>query len=181
MHVRGLLTVGLVIAAVTGAGAQTVSEQDIVRALSLRPAAADDITGSRSLDGLLGERGITPEGGDSVPSIDIRVNFDFDSISLGTETLLSLNALGNALTSEELAGSRIEIVGHTDGKGSDDYNADLSKRRAQAVVRYLVENFGVDQMTLLSAGAGESRLLLPDDPENELNRRVEIRNVSGSS
>lgn len=154
------------------------TQQQIIEALSKRPEKADEITGSRTLDYLFGERGVTSDEEDAVPSIDVRVNFDFDSIELGNETLLTLTALGNALVSEELAGQTIVIVGHTDARGTDDYNDDLSRRRAAAVVDYLIRNFTIDRDLISFDGRGEQQLLLPDDPENELNRRVEIRNVT---
>lgn len=70
---------------------------------------------------------------------------------------------------------KIEVVGHTDDRGSREYNIDLSKRRAQAVVDYLVKG-GIDASRLRSRGAG------PDEPrvENDskanraLNRRTEF-------
>ena len=158
--------------------AQSPSATDIIKAL--RPKTADKITGSRSLDGLFGERGVSMDEGQEVPSIDIRVNFALDSIKLENETLLTLRSLGNALSSEELSGQKILIIGHTDARGTDEYNDDLSKRRAAAVVDYMKSNFDIDTALVTSEGHGEHDLLYPDDPENDLNRRVEIRNVTGT-
>ncbi len=159
--------------------AQTPSTKDFIQAL--RPKKADKVTGSRSLNDLLEERGIVSDEEESdVPSIDIKVNFALDSIKLENESRLTLRALGRALKSDELREQQIEIVGHTDGRGSAEYNDDLSRRRAAAVVKYLVENFGFSPSRIRSEGKGESELLYPDDPENDLNRRVEVRNITGS-
>lgn len=167
-------------ATVVPALAQSPSAADIIKAL--RPQKANQNTGSRSINDLIGERGITTEGGDEKPpSIDVKVNFAFDSIKLENETLLTLRALGTALNSDELADQTILVIGHTDGRGTDEYNDDLSSRRAISVVRYLVDKHRVNAVRIRSEGHGERELLHPDDPENEINRRVEIRNITGQS
>lgn len=162
--------------------AQSPSEEEIIEALSLRPKTADKITGSRDIRDLIGKtkiRGVfSDEEEDEVPSIDIKVNFSLDSIKLENETILTLKALGNALSSEELAEQQIQIIGHTDARGSDEHNDDLSRRRANAVVAYLVAKFGIHADLITSEGHGEQDLLYPDDPENDLNRRVEVRNIT---
>ena len=156
---------------------QSLSKADFIKAL--RPQSADKITGSRSVRNLIKGRGITSdEEEEAVPSIDVKVNFALDSIKLDNETRLTLNALGSALQSKELADQTIEIVGHTDARGSDQYNDALSERRAASVVSYLVAQFQLSNSRISSRGMGESKLLYPNDPENDLNRRVEIRNVS---
>lgn len=108
------------------------------------------------------------------PSINIKVYFEFDSAILKPEALEVLDNLGEALTSGELKGYRFEIAGHTDAVGSDAYNLDLSERRARAVMDYLVVNFEIDARRIESVGYGESRLLHPDDPEADANRRVQV-------
>jgi outer membrane protein OmpA-like peptidoglycan-associated protein len=70
------------------------------------------------------------------------------------------------------------ISGHTDATGSVEYNQKLSERRALMVKSYLVQQ-GVDKKRLIAAGYGKSRLLLPEQPTNALNRRVEFRNAKG--
>ncbi|MBN1944786.1 MAG: OmpA family protein [Bradymonadales bacterium] len=69
----------------------------------------------------------------------------------------------------------IEIQGHTDDRGRDAYNLDLSERRAASVRAYLIER-GVDPARLLSRGYGETTPIVPNDSaENRsLNRRVEF-------
>lgn len=72
---------------------------------------------------------------------------------------------------------QIEISGHTDSKGSDDYNQVLSKKRAQAVVTWLISK-GISKDRLTYEGYGEARPLASNDDEDEgreLNRRTEFK------
>ena len=82
------------------------------------------------------------------------------------------------LSNEKLKGHAIEIVGHTDAKGTVEYNDALSQRRAAAVVSYIVRKFTVDDALISSKGMGERELLDKGNPEAGVNRRVEIRNVT---
>jgi len=108
---------------------------------------------------------------------DLRVIFPFDSAEITPEARQTLEALGQALTDGRLSADRFEIAGHTDGVGNENYNASLSELRAQAVVNYLSENFGISPERLLGRGYGETYLADPDDPRDPANRRVEILNL----
>ena len=170
-----VVAASLVIAA--DATAQTtLTEGDIIDALQKRDDDAGEFPRVRSLSG---DRGVSVSGGEkAVPSIDLKVNFAFDSARLDNESLLTLDVVGRALSSEELKGQAIEIVGHTDAKGTIEYNDALSQRRAAAVVGYIVQNFTLDPALISSKGMGERQLLDEDNPEAAINRRVEIRNVT---
>ncbi len=69
----------------------------------------------------------------------------------------------------------LEVQGHTDGQGSDDYNLRLSQRRAETVVAYLAL-FDIDTRRLVPKGYGESKLVIPNTTEEgrAKNRRVEL-------
>ncbi len=71
---------------------------------------------------------------------------------------------------------RIEIQGHTDSRGSDDYNLKLSQDRAQSVMDYLLINHELPAARLMARGYGESRPVASNDnPEGrQKNRRVEF-------
>lgn len=102
------------------------------------------------------------------------IYFDFDKASIkfpdSTEILNALIATLNA--HEEL--TKIEVAGHTDARGTEKYNQDLSQRRVNAVVEYLTAH-GISSDRLVPVGYGESDLALvdcKDDYCHQLNRRV---------
>jgi outer membrane protein OmpA-like peptidoglycan-associated protein len=120
---------------------------------------------------------VTETNKDEAPSISMRVQFAYDSDELENEAILAMRALGAALRDERLRDYRFEIIGHTDAKGSDQYNLELSRRRAAAVVEHLVFFHGVDRGRLVAIGMGESDPTNKADPEAAENRRVEIINI----
>lgn len=69
---------------------------------------------------------------------------------------------------------RFGIEGHTDARGSDELNQDLSERRAAAAIDYLVNRHGIQRERLEARGYGRSRPLVPSDPFDGRNRRVQI-------
>ena len=73
--------------------------------------------------------------------------------------------------------SPLEISGHTDSRGDEAYNLDLSQRRADAVRRYLVVEGGVEESRLTATGYGETRPVADNEtPEGrQKNRRIEFR------
>jgi outer membrane protein OmpA-like peptidoglycan-associated protein len=75
---------------------------------------------------------------------------------------------------------KIEIQGHTDDRGSADYNKKLSDRRAAAVLKYLVSH-GIDPSRLTSHGYGKEKPIVPNDTDQNraLNRRVQFVRTEG--
>jgi outer membrane protein OmpA-like peptidoglycan-associated protein len=118
--------------------------------------------------------------GEAQPRLALNILFEFDKDVLTSEARDVLDTLGRAMTSSELAGSRFKLEGHTDAKGSFEYNMDLSRRRALSVQRYLLENFDISSGQLSIEGLGESRPLPNIDPEDGRNRRVEVVNLTAS-
>jgi outer membrane protein OmpA-like peptidoglycan-associated protein len=101
------------------------------------------------------------------------IYFDFDRATLKPESEPVLRQLLEALQSSE--GLAVAIEGHTDGVGSDDYNRDLSQRRAQAVVDWLVAHgIGADRMTPVGRGEAEPVADNATADGRALNRRVEV-------
>jgi outer membrane protein OmpA-like peptidoglycan-associated protein len=99
--------------------------------------------------------------------------FDFDKATLRPASTAELERLYELLV--KVPTLKIEISGHTDNKGSADYNKNLSQKRAQAVVDYLIKK-GIDPARLKYAGYGFDRPMETNDTEEgrQLNRRTEF-------
>jgi OmpA-OmpF porin, OOP family len=115
----------------------------------------------------------------SGPAINLTVNFANGSAELTPDAMRTLDELGRALASKDLAAYRFRIEGHTDTVGSRDYNRSLSERRAQAVVGYVAGKYGVDPSRLQAIGMGEDGLLVPTPAQTAepRNRRVQVINL----
>ena len=85
-----------------------------------------------------------------------RIYYDFDKATLRPKSKNELNELVRAL--EILPSLKIQLRSHTDSRGSNDYNRELSQRRAESVVNYLVGS-GIDRSRFTARGFGESELL----------------------
>jgi len=99
--------------------------------------------------------------------------FDYDKASLQKESLKQLeHVVTLLLDNPELS---LEVQGHTDDQGSDEYNLELSQRRAETVRGFLLL-FGVEPERLVAKGYGESAPVGPNDSDanRAKNRRVEL-------
>lgn len=114
---------------------------------------------------------------EDIPSFTIYVTFEFASEKLTNDGELLLSQAGLALIDKRMRKYNIFLAGHTDSVGSDSANMLLSQRRAETVRNYLIDNFKIDPEQLFARGYGESKLLFPNDPEADANRRVEIKNI----
>jgi outer membrane protein OmpA-like peptidoglycan-associated protein len=165
----------------------------IVLALSV-PAQAADVPSADDIAGKLAApppssspatrsfgRGISVPNAkpDAPPTIDLSINFEFNSAELTPEGKVLVGNLGRALKDKRLAGARFRIEGHTDAKGEDAYNQALSERRAETVRRTLIASFGADSARIESVGLGEKQLLDAANPESGANRRVRVVNLGG--
>ncbi len=126
-------------------------------------------------------KGVTVEGRKTTvedsPSIDLDVNFEYNSDKLTADARLMLDNLGSALTDPSLKDSHFLLAGHTDASGGDAYNLALSKRRAQAVADYLTSQYGVEAARLKVEGYGRNKLLDLANPNSAMNRRVQVVNL----
>jgi outer membrane protein OmpA-like peptidoglycan-associated protein len=109
------------------------------------------------------------------PRIDLEIKFDFNSANIAKAALADMDNLGKALTDPTLKGGTFVLAGHTDAVGSEEYNQDLSSRRAE---RYLTEKFSLAPDRLVTAGYGKTRLKNKDNPKAPENRRVEVVNMA---
>ncbi len=112
---------------------------------------------------------------DEVIIID-NINFDFDSAELLEDSYPILDFLAEKLM--ENTQLTVEISGHTDNIGAEEYNQNLSQTRAESVVNYLVEK-GISAENLIPKGVGEVEPIASNDTEEGRfeNRRVEMKIV----
>ncbi|MDH3709482.1 MAG: OmpA family protein [Cyclobacteriaceae bacterium] len=106
--------------------------------------------------------------------------YDFDKDDIRSDAALELDKLVQFL--QDNPEIKIELGSHTDSKGDDDYNMDLSRRRAESAVNYVVAN-GIAKNRIRARGYGESQPRAsntnPDGSDNpegrQKNRRTEIK------
>lgn len=111
------------------------------------------------------------------PKIDLEINFDYNSADISAKSLSSVQALGRALSNAELKGSTFVVAGHTDAAGGEEYNQNLSERRAESIKKYLVDKYGINGADLVTVGYGKSKLKDASQPMAEVNRRVQVVNM----
>lgn len=115
-----------------------------------------------------------PELPPEMRTITVRLNveFEFDKAIVRAIYGDELEAVANAMKAHD----DIELVleGHTDAIGTDEYNQDLSERRAAAVAARLIEDYDLDGSRVSTIGYGESRPIADnaDDEGRARNRRV---------
>ena len=105
--------------------------------------------------------------------IDLTIPFEFDAALLRPEGQATLHELVVAMQSERLRATRFRLEGHTDAKGSADYNERLSEQRARTVAGFLIRQ-GVEPQRLQAVGKGFREPLAGEDPLSPANRRVRI-------
>lgn len=107
-------------------------------------------------------------------SVAYPIEFAFNSSEIMQSARPFLDEIGKMLSSQNFAEGSLIVEGHTDAKGSDNYNRYLSERRAQAVSNYLVQNYGISSSRLKVIGLGKTKPLPGTDPFDQINRRVEF-------
>jgi outer membrane protein OmpA-like peptidoglycan-associated protein len=150
---------------------QALTGRAVAKAGKLR---GGDTPGFSNLDELLARTG--PLSSETAPILmPTDLLFDYDQDSLRVEALASLEKLGTLIRRNPQASFIIE--GHSDSFGSEDYNLDLSRRRAGTVKAWLVTMMNISPDRISARGFGKSRLIAPGSgtiEEQQINRRVEI-------
>ncbi|AMQ54966.1 OmpA family protein [Algoriphagus sanaruensis] len=103
------------------------------------------------------------------------IYYDLDKAEIRSDAEVELDKLVKLL--QDNPSIRIELSSHTDARSSDAYNLDLSQRRAQSAVDYIVSK-GISADRLVAKGYGESQLIIKDaqtEEEHQVNRRTEFK------
>ena len=139
-------------------------------------------SGDRRLVNQMGSIGLSASETDRGVVVNLpNVYFEYDSARLTLDARQKLREMAGLLSQEEVAERGLAVEGHTDSKGEEDYNQNLSERRAKAVARELVLN-KIRGDRIVSRGFGEARPVASnenadgsDNPEGRAqNRRVEV-------
>src|SRR5215472_1991568 len=174
-----------------------VSSDQIVRALQPKPLTRGLSVGTPQVDPAkaqemnfvqslrnrktrsmsMGEREEIAQIAATKPKIDLEIHFDFNSADISKESMPSVQALGDALSDPKLRGSTFVVAGHTDGVGGDAFNQDLSERRADTIKHYLVNHYHIASGDLVTVGYGKTKLKNTADPNDGVNRRVQVVNM----
>jgi len=106
-------------------------------------------------------------------TMNSEVSFDYNSADLQSAFMQTLDKVSDIL--RRYPRSTIKITGHTDSRGSNEYNQRLSERRAESVASYLIDA-GVSSNRIITEGAGETEPRASNESEagRQLNRRVEM-------
>lgn len=144
---------------------QDVPESELENVRGLRKISSTDKTTGKKVElpTTLAEKAISME-----------ILFDYNSATLTEQAKTQLEPIGRALASGDLYGLHYRIEGHTDIVGSDDFNHDLSRRRAEAVKKYLTEHYAIPSASIQIEGKGKHDLADAANPTSEANRRVRI-------
>lgn len=138
-------------------------------------AAGTRVKGFSNLDDLLGGGGRL--GGSTAPILmPTDLLFEYGSDQLAEGARLSLMKLGFLI--QKNPDSLFIVEGHTDSFGGEDFNLDLSLRRANAVVEWLRNSLRLGIDRIQAAGMGKSKPIVSTTgtvEEQSLNRRVEIK------
>ncbi|MCC5919544.1 MAG: OmpA family protein [Cyclobacteriaceae bacterium] len=103
------------------------------------------------------------------------IYYDFDKADIREDAAIELDKL--VLLLDDNPTIRIELSSHTDSRGDDNYNMNLSQRRAESAVRYIVSR-GVKNSRLVAKGYGESKHIIENaqtEEEHQINRRTEFK------
>ncbi len=119
---------------------------------------------------------VTREGDNLILNMPSNVTFAVNSSAIDPQFQTTLGSVANTLSQYEK--SYVDVLGHTDSTGSDQYNQSLSERRAESVSNFLA-NSGVQQARLATKGYGESQPVASNSTEEgrAANRRVELKIV----
>lgn len=107
-------------------------------------------------------------------SIQVIAHFPSGGTAIGGKAETVLNDVAQAINAREMRGYKFMIIGNTDNVGDSEANEFLSWQRAQAFRRHLISRSHIDPRRLIPVGMGEARPLDKQNPEADINRRIDI-------
>jgi OmpA-OmpF porin, OOP family len=110
-------------------------------------------------------------------ALALPVQFAFDSATILPEALEQLDAVAEGIKLLDQS-AKVVIEGHTDRFGKENYNRNLSLRRAEAVKIYLTQKHGIDYGKIVTAGKGFNEPYNAQNPYAGENRRVQFRGAA---
>ncbi len=113
----------------------------------------------------------------NLPNFIVQIQFELNSDVISPGSWATCGRIAEAMYNPLLAGDRFLIVGNTDARRKREANLKLSERRAAAVTEMLVNVFRVPPQRLLTMGFGEEQLLDAQNPDDGINRRVQLINI----
>lgn len=127
--------------------------------------------------GALNNRAIKLLNVDTKPSLNVSIHFEYDSVNVIEKSRDRIDVLALALMDDTLKDKKLRIVGHTDSRGTENYNNDLSQKRARHIVDLLAQRYPTLRDRISIWGAGEKQPLYNGDTEWEyqMNRRIEVQ------
>lgn len=103
------------------------------------------------------------------------IYYDLDKADIRSDAALVLDSLVQIMNDNPEI--YIELGSHTDDRAPDDYNMDLSQRRARSAVRYIIDK-GIESARIVAKGYGESQLIIKNaktEEQHQQNRRTEFK------
>lgn len=166
----------------SGDSGDTRATEHAAAALSKRLGAGAKYKLSIRYDRRLDPALALPDGGQCVDRLNIimsesAIGFEPNKSTIAGDPAATLERMSEVMA--DCAEFQIEAGGHTDSQGSEGFNADLSRSRAQALVSAM-SDAGIDVTNMTSRGYGESQPIASNDSEagREENRRIEFRLIS---
>jgi outer membrane protein OmpA-like peptidoglycan-associated protein len=169
------VTLTLAVLTTTGVQAQT-SKDEIVRSLKPKGGLTRSLV-TRKIEVIPGKEAEVLDKHKDLPKINLTIEFKYNSEQPTPAGERQLAVLAEALRDPKLNGFRYMLAGHTDARGSDDYNQRLSEKRALAVQHFLIQSAKLQPAKLSTVGFGKKRLLDSGNPDSARNRRVEVVNL----
>lgn len=128
---------------------------------------------AEELDRQLADADVERVGEGIKVTFDSGLLFDFDSSELQSSAKTNLSEFSESM--RDFENTKILIVGHTDARGPESYNQELSERRARSASDYLSQE-GIDSDRIMLSGKGESEPVASNETEEgrQENRRVEV-------